>query len=410
VEITRQQSGELLEVKVKGRLDAYWADHLATELADVIREGARHVRLNLADVVYLSSAGIGVLVQTYKQLRGLQGSFLVSNPSERVKAVLELTRLTDMLVLADAPAAPAVEARPAGLLERDNARFEVFAGAPGASLTCRVVGDPTLLIGCHFGREHCQSMSLPEGTMALGLGAFGQDFEDAQDRFGEFLGVAGAAVYAPTDGTNAPDYMLATGELVPEVKVLYAVTCQGRFARVAHFERTRDGGPVSLTDVVEAGFEMAGADTIGLALVAESAGLMGAVLRRSPALAAAEAAPFAHPEIREWLSFTAERAYARCSTLVVGVATRAEHEALAPFVRPLGSAPKPAGHFHAAAFSYRPLRKGEVDLAATVSALFEAEALQGVLHLLSDDREMVGAGQSEFVRGACWVSPISGIV
>jgi hypothetical protein len=57
-------------------------------------------------------------------------------------------------------------------------------------------------------------------------------------------------------------------------------------------------------------------------------------------------------------------------------------------------------------FSYRPLKKGEIDLKTTVATLFEAETLQAVLHLLNDDREVVGMGQSEFVRGACWIGPI----
>ena len=114
--------------------------------------------------------------------------------------------------------------------------------------------------------------------------------------------------------------------------------------------------------------------------------------------------------IRDWLSFTAERAYARSLTLVAGVATRTDHQALAPLVRPLGKGPWPAGHFHAAAFSYRPLQKGELDVKATVMTLFEAETLQGVLHLLNDDREIAGAGQSEFVRGACWIGPITEVV
>jgi hypothetical protein len=96
--------------------------------------------------------------------------------------------------------------------------------------------------------------------------------------------------------------------------------------------------------------------------------------------------------------------------LAVGVATRADHHALAPLVRPLGKGPWPAGHFHAAAFSYRPLQKGTLDVKTTVSTLFEAETLQGVLHLLNDDREIAGAGQSEFVRGACWIGPITEVM
>ena len=67
------------------------------------------------------------------------------------------------------------------------------------------------------------------------------------------------------------------------------------------------------------------------------------------------------------------------------------------------------GHFHAAAFSYRPLKKGDIDLKATVTTLFETESLQGVLHLLADDRQAAGPHQSEFVRGACWIAAVSDI-
>jgi hypothetical protein len=73
----------------------------------------------------------------------------------------------------------------------------------------------------------------------------------------------------------------------------------------------------------------------------------------------------------------------------------------------MGSKASPVGHFHAAAFSYRPLKKGDLDLKATVSTLFETETLQGVLHLLADARKSAGAQQSEFVRGACWIAAVS---
>lgn len=91
---------------------------------------------------------------------------------------------------------------------------------------------------------------------------------------------------------------------------------------------------------------------------------------------------------------------------MVGVAARTERGALAPLLRPLGAGPLPVGHFHAATFSYRPLKKGEIDLRTTVSTLFETETLQGILHLLNDHREIAGTGDNEFVRGACWIGPV----
>ena len=78
-------------------------------------------------------------------------------------------------------------------------------------------------------------------------------------------------------------------------------------------------------------------------------------------------------------------------------------------VRPLSQGSSVSGHFHAAVFSYGPLQRGKVDLRETVTGLFRTERPLAVLHLLADDRPIVGAGESEFSRGACWVGPVGDI-
>jgi anti-anti-sigma factor len=411
MEITEQHSGTILELRVKGRLDSYWADPLARRLEEVIREGAHHLRLNLSEVVYLSSAGIRILVKFYRQLQGIQGSFAVFAPSEQVKTVLDLAGLASLLISgAVAPVEAADTPEQSRQLERANATFEIFDYSPGASFTCQTLGDPELLVGCRFGWEQCQTITFPDTTFAVGLGAFGNNFADCRDRFGEFLAAAGAAAFLPTDGSNVPDYLVSTGTYVPAVEVLYCVTCEGAPAQLVRFEAKRETRSITLSDLIDTCLEIADTDMLGIVIVAESAGLVGAALRRSPASQATENAPFAHPQVREWLSFTAERAYPRSLILATGVAMRTAHETLIPLVRPLSHGSWPAGHLHAAAFSYRPLQKGVLDMKATVTALFEAESLQGVLHLLNDYRDIAGTGQSEFVRGACWIGPIAEVV
>jgi len=408
VEISKQETAEGLEVAVTGRLDAYWADHLSKALEEMVRDGAHHIRLNMADVPYMSSVGIRVLLKFYKELQLLNGSFVVSNPSEAVKTVLELAGLEALLATATA-AAPAAAAVASRVVERESAGFEVFEATHPGGLRCRVVGEPELLLGCRFTVRHGRTIRFPEAAFGLGLGGFGAGFEDCRARFGEFVAVAGAAAYLPTDGTNVPDYVISSKALVPELHVLYALVCEGRLGHLARFE-AKPGRTVTLVEVTEACLAIAGADAVGLVLVTESAGLTGAALRRSPAVAAVEGAPFAYPQIREWLSFTPERAYPRSLAVVVGVAVRSDQPALRPLLRPLGNTAWPTGHFHAAAFSYRPLPKAQIELTPTVTTLFTVETLQGVLHLLNDDRATVGAGQSEFVRGACWVAPITDVV
>jgi anti-anti-sigma factor len=418
MEIKKQNAGDRVEIQVVGRMDGYWADHLGAALDEVIREGSHQISLDLSEVPFMSSAGIRILVKCYKQLHAIQGSFLIPNASEQVKRVIALSGLKETLLpdssrLAATTAASSDPAAPVALrsehVEKDSATYEVFTLGPDAKLTSRLVGDPTLLRGGQFRKGNCQARAFPETSFAVGVGALGDAYEDCEGRFGEFLAASGAVAYLPTDGTNVPDYFVPAHSSVPEVQVCYAAEFSGPFAKMARFEAKKDAGPLGLTQLVEAGLEFTRAERLGFVMVAETAGLMGAALRRPPTEVPSAGAPFAFPEVRKWLTFTAERAFARSLTLVVGIAAQGNAGALAPVLRPLGSQPNFVGHFHAAAFTYRPVQKGEIDLKETVRSLFKSQSLQGVLHLLSDDRSIQGAGESEFLRGAFWAGPISEI-
>jgi anti-anti-sigma factor len=408
--ITQRHAGESAELKIRGRLDSHWADHLASELGKFVREGTHRLWLDLSDVIYLSSLAVGVLVRFQNQLKSLGGSFKVVNPSEAVKEVLETVRLVEVLV-GEPPGYPgkatwALRAPRRGVFrEQDGIELETFQYPSPGPLQGRVFGDPSLLRGCRFAEADCQAVPVGADTIAVGVGALGRDFDDCQDRFGEFLAAAGVAAYLPTDGSNIPDYLFLGEATAANVRLCYGLSCTGQFAHLTRFE-TRKGLPVTLTNLVTTNLDLVGTEAIGLVLIAESAGLMGAALRRSPVGNATAEAPFGYPTIREWLSFTAERAYRNTTALVVGVATRGEAGPLASLLRPVGRGTQPVGHFHAAVFSHRTLPIGEIDLKGIVAALFEAQHFQGVLHLLADYREPAGLGESEFVRGACWAAPL----
>ncbi|HXE90025.1 MAG TPA: STAS domain-containing protein [Terriglobales bacterium] len=410
MDIVKHPRGDVLELRVRGRLDSYWSMFFSAGLKEIVQQGSHHLRLDLSDVTYLSSAGIGVLVEYYKKLAGIQGSLIIIAASERVRSILRLVGLEPILLAAkeEATTDTMKAAQPPGrTLSSANAAHEVFDFEEAGEVACQVIGDPALVAGARYRHEHCRTMSFPENSFALGLGAFGAGFDDCRARFGEFLAVAGSAAYLPSDGTNVPDYMVSTTGLVPEIEMLYGVVCEGAFRHLLRFEAHRDAGGLRLSELAETCLKAAEAETAGLIVVAEAAGLAGAALRRSPAMAGGPPDPFAHPVIRDWISFSPERVHTHSVCVAVGVATHNAPAALAPLVRPLRNPTAPSGHFHAAAFSYRPLARGRVDLKETVTSLFSTEKLRGVLHLLHDDRPIVGAGESEFVRGACWIGPIA---
>jgi hypothetical protein len=92
---------------------------------------------------------------------------------------------------------------------------------------------------------------------------------------------------------------------------------------------------------------------------------------------------------------------------IVGFAEREAAGELAAFLRPVGSGSSAQGHFHAAVFPYRPLPKDNLNLKEAVANLLGTETAQAVMHLLADEREFEGVGQTDLMRGACWVSPLS---
>ena len=402
-----KKSGSAVELSAKGRLDAYWADHLAKSLEEVVRGGARAIRLNLSEVAYISSMGIRVLVDNYKKLAAIQGSFAIEDPSPQVSKVLSMAGLLNEL-LAPVSASASISEEPLAPVDRRAAEYAVATLDDAASFRCRAVGRPDLLARGAFPASACRPMLFPEASVAVGLGAFGNSFEDSRNRFGEFLAAAGSAVYQPTDGSNVADYIGSTEALVPEVQVLYALACEGAFSHMLRFSAKEEGGgSIALSELLADCLSIAGADRAAVVMVAESTGLLGAWLRKSPASGSREDDVFSHPSIRQWLSFTPDRVQPRALALVVGVVANAADGPMGAFLRPLGAL---HGHFHAAMFSYQPLQSGPLHLPDTVKSLFSSEKLHGVLHLLADDRGASGAGESEFVRGACWIGPLGDVV
>jgi anti-anti-sigma factor len=402
VEITKKSVAGVAELRVDGRLDAHWADHLARAIEEILHGGTHHLRVDMSGVSYMSSAGVRVLLRFRKQAQQLSGSFAVVRPSVAVRSVLEMAGLV-VLFGEEVPPAPApVEGR---RFDADGVRFESFDLERDAALRCRMLGDPLKLRGTAYGPGDCRAIEITPSTIAVGLGAFGREYEECRGRFGELLAAGGVATYLPTDGTNHPDYLLSTGSFVPTPHLLYGLVCEGHFRRLLRFDADLGSGPANLGSVVRGCLEQQDAEALGIVVVAESAGLVGAKLRKSP-----DGDPLRYdlPAVRDWLSFSPERVYGQGVSLLVGVVATSP-SALDPFLRPLDSEGSLTAHFHAAAFPYRPLRKGQIDLRESVGALFEAETVQSVLHLLNDDRQIVGGGQSAFVRGACWMSPITEI-
>jgi len=411
MEITRSASPDHIELKLKGRMDATWSDHVARALAECVRAGQHAILVNMAEVDYISSAGIRILVLYARQLGAIQGRFGVTQASGPVRKVLELAGL-DSLLLAqpDPAAAPASEAGIAPghvRLTEVGATAEVFDLDPKAVLRVHCPGNAEAWMAGRASPESGVAVEFPANVIGLGLGTLGSGEISESQPPGEFLAADGAVVCQPADGANKPDYMVLQGALTPSMKVAYGMLGRGGFSRLLRFDKGPQQTSLGLGSVVKACLDALNSETAGLVLVAETAALIGASLQRIPPTARGQSSSlFAFPGIRDWLSFTAEAAFANSTCLIVGFAAAAGAGASLPLLRPLARSGGLCGHFHAAAFPYHPLRKGKLELAEAVGPLFESERVLGLLHLLNDWRDPNGAGESRFLRGACWCAPL----
>ena len=75
------------------RLDANNSEELKTELHRQFESGAKELIIDLKDVHFIDSSGLGALISGYKNASALHGSFKLSSLQSQVKSMFELTRL-----------------------------------------------------------------------------------------------------------------------------------------------------------------------------------------------------------------------------------------------------------------------------------------------------------------------------
>ncbi|MBP5354963.1 MAG: STAS domain-containing protein [Lachnospiraceae bacterium] len=95
--ITRKMEGDKLELALEGRLDTTTAPELEKEIADSIAD-VKDLTLDLEKLVYISSAGLRVLLSAQKRMNK-QGSMVICNVSEEIMEIFEVTGFSDILTI-----------------------------------------------------------------------------------------------------------------------------------------------------------------------------------------------------------------------------------------------------------------------------------------------------------------------
>jgi anti-sigma B factor antagonist len=82
----------VLSIK-EDRLDAHNSEEFKVELHRLFESGVKDLIIDLKNVQFIDSSGLGALVSGYKNASTQHGSFKLSNLQSQVKSMFELTRL-----------------------------------------------------------------------------------------------------------------------------------------------------------------------------------------------------------------------------------------------------------------------------------------------------------------------------
>lgn len=70
-------------------------------IEDSIEKGMNNCIINLADVQYANSSGIGILMRILAKFRNANGEVILVNPSAHLQKLLIITKLTAIFTIAD---------------------------------------------------------------------------------------------------------------------------------------------------------------------------------------------------------------------------------------------------------------------------------------------------------------------
>jgi anti-anti-sigma factor len=97
--INKVQENGKLTLSIEGRLDTTTAPQLQEALIPSFDE-AKEITLDFAELAYVSSAGLRVLLLGQKTAKAKSASMILKNVSEEVMEVLEMTGFSAMLTIA----------------------------------------------------------------------------------------------------------------------------------------------------------------------------------------------------------------------------------------------------------------------------------------------------------------------
>ncbi|GGJ59458.1 stage II sporulation protein AA (anti-sigma F factor antagonist) [Anoxybacillus voinovskiensis] len=90
----------VLLVRLSGELDHHTAEALREKVTDLMEtKPIRHIVLNLSELTFMDSSGLGVILGRYKQIKNVGGEMIVCAISPAIKRLFDMSGLFKIIRL-----------------------------------------------------------------------------------------------------------------------------------------------------------------------------------------------------------------------------------------------------------------------------------------------------------------------
>lgn len=101
LQLNTHHEGDVAIVRAQGEIDVFTAPGLDAELDGLIADGNTHLVIDLSQVAFLDSTGLGVVVKILKHTREAGGWLRLVVTSGRIRKIFEITGLDVVIPIFD---------------------------------------------------------------------------------------------------------------------------------------------------------------------------------------------------------------------------------------------------------------------------------------------------------------------
>ncbi|WP_320006259.1 STAS domain-containing protein [Maridesulfovibrio sp.] len=256
MDIKVRRHGDTVVVSMGGRVDAYGAGELDTTLKELLAdENLACMAFDMAEVRYLSSAGIRFIVRTMKILRSRNGALAICGLCQYCRNVLDTAGMTRSLNIFPTRSEAmeflqSVQWEHQALenwdrMESADSPIGSFRFVPGENShsDLKVTGSLAEIFHSRVDEGHIFSRGFSQTEYSIGVGGLGDAAADYMKVLGSMLTIGGTMAWLPTDGHDLADFLVPrndTGSVL--IRTPFNLTLPGNFNEYIMFDSSEEGG------------------------------------------------------------------------------------------------------------------------------------------------------------------------